>query len=238
MTALILSSGREFRSVDDLLDYADQMEELTKQLRQDAGLAPDQAMLTRLSAHWRLTSKEGSLLSFLYRRGGVAASKEQIMTAVYGLADDVPEIKIVDVFVCKIRGKVGADAIITDWGRGYRLSAECLEKITALLAIPLPDVQRAPEAPRTRLKRETVQGKVLEKLQDAEHGMTVSEMAAVYPEGPTTYHHALSMVEAMRRLGRIRACGSERKGRRGGMCKVYVITDVGRAYVRENMPAL
>ena len=48
------------------------------------------------------------------------ATKDFILTAVYGGRDE-PEIKIIDVFVTRLRAKLGQhrDAIITVWGRGY-----------------------------------------------------------------------------------------------------------------------
>lgn len=69
----------------------------------------------------QLTGKEFSTLETLMRNAGRAVTKEQIMTNLY--LSDTPEIKIIDVFVCKVRGKLrqaGADPIIeTVWGRGY-----------------------------------------------------------------------------------------------------------------------
>ena len=48
------------------------------------------------------------------------ATKEQLLNAVYGGRDE-PEAKIIDVFVCKIRHKLGEHrgAVETIWGRGY-----------------------------------------------------------------------------------------------------------------------
>jgi len=76
-----------------------------------------------------LTGKEYSMLELLVRNEGRTLSKEQIMNHLYLL--DGPEIKIVDVFVCKLRKKLkegGADAEIqTVWGRGYRMFAPTQE---------------------------------------------------------------------------------------------------------------
>lgn len=48
------------------------------------------------------------------------ATKEFILSTLYGGRDE-PELKIVDVFVCKLRAKLGEHrgAIATVWGRGY-----------------------------------------------------------------------------------------------------------------------
>lgn len=67
----------------------------------------------------RLTVKEAQLLRAIMRRGGVA-TKEYLLQDLYNGIDE-PELKIIDVFICKLRGKLGAhkDAILTTWGRGY-----------------------------------------------------------------------------------------------------------------------
>ena len=69
-----------------------------------------------------LTSKEFAILQLLMIRKNTVLSKEAILTHLYGCIDDL-EIKIIDVFVRKIRKKVTsagfADIIGTVWGRGY-----------------------------------------------------------------------------------------------------------------------
>lgn len=235
MTALILSSGRQFASVDELLNFADELEETNLQLRQEQGLTTDLALVARLMARWRLTQKEASVVAFLFARGGMVATKDRIMYAIYGDRDDTPEIKIVDVFVCKVRQKLPADAIITDWGVGYRLSAGFLAEVAALLEQPLPEVARAETAPASNPRRTNLQSKALALFK--EHGdLTTSELAAVFPE-KTTYHHTLSVVDLLKRSGRIQAVG-EKRGRTGSACKVYRMTPVGQRYLRENAPAL
>lgn len=72
-----------------------------------------------------LTRKEYEVLQLLAMRRGVTLSKEMFLDKLYGGLDE-PEVKIIDVFVCKIRGKIkkltGGDSLIdTVWGRGYVL---------------------------------------------------------------------------------------------------------------------
>lgn len=70
------------------------------------------------------TGKEFHLLELLALRAGAVQSKEQVLNYLYGGRDE-PELKIVDVFMCKLRKKLaraGApDMIETVWGRGYLL---------------------------------------------------------------------------------------------------------------------
>jgi two-component system cell cycle response regulator CtrA len=76
-------------------------------------------------ARVNLTPKEYEMLEFLSVRRGTTLTKEMFLNQLYGGMDE-PELKIIDVFMCKIRKKLGAasngdDYIETVWGRGYRL---------------------------------------------------------------------------------------------------------------------
>ena len=69
-----------------------------------------------------LTVKEFAILELLVLRRNIIMTKEAILTQLYGGMDE-PEIKIIDVFICKIRSKLtkaGLPRVIsTVWGRGY-----------------------------------------------------------------------------------------------------------------------
>ncbi len=69
-----------------------------------------------------LTGREYSILELLALRKGSTLTKDMIMSHLYGGMDE-PEIKIIDVFVCKLRRKLssagGESYIETVWGRGY-----------------------------------------------------------------------------------------------------------------------
>jgi two-component system cell cycle response regulator CtrA len=73
-----------------------------------------------------LTGKEYAILEMLSLRKGMTLTKEMFLTHLYGGRDE-PELKIIDVFICKLRKKLylaGAPAsgcIETVWGRGYSL---------------------------------------------------------------------------------------------------------------------
>ena len=64
------------------------------------------------------------MLELLSLRKGTTLTKEMFLNHLYGGMDE-PEMKIIDVFVCKLRKKLaqaGADNLIgTVWGRGYML---------------------------------------------------------------------------------------------------------------------
>ena len=69
-----------------------------------------------------LTGKEYAILELLVLRKGMVLTKETFLNHLYGGMDE-PEMKIIDVFICKLRKKLaqaGADNLIgTAWGRGY-----------------------------------------------------------------------------------------------------------------------
>jgi two-component system cell cycle response regulator CtrA len=72
-----------------------------------------------------LTSKEYGILELLSLRKGSTLTKEMFLNHLYGGIDE-PELKIIDVFVCKLRKKLedasgGENYIETVWGRGYKL---------------------------------------------------------------------------------------------------------------------
>ena len=72
-----------------------------------------------------LTGKEYQILELLSLRKGTTLTKEAFLNHIYGGMDE-PELKIIDVFVCKLRKKLsdalgGINLIETVWGRGYVL---------------------------------------------------------------------------------------------------------------------
>ena len=72
-----------------------------------------------------LTGKEYQMLELLSLRKGTTLTKEMFLNHLYGGMDE-PELKIIDVFICKLRKKLaqaldGENHIETVWGRGYVL---------------------------------------------------------------------------------------------------------------------
>ena len=76
-------------------------------------------------APMHLTGKEYQMLELLSLRKGTTLTKEMFLNHLYGGMDE-PELKIIDVFICKLRKKLsdgmdGENYIETVWGRGYVL---------------------------------------------------------------------------------------------------------------------
>jgi two-component system, cell cycle response regulator CtrA len=82
-----------------------------------------------------LTGKEYGILELLSLRKGTTLTKEMFLNHLYGGMDE-PELKIIDVFICKLRKKLNKEAngesyIETVWGRGYVLRDPEAEQISA-----------------------------------------------------------------------------------------------------------
>ena len=78
-----------------------------------------------------LTTKEYQMLELLGLRMGMTITKEMFLNHLYGGMDE-PELKIIDVFICKLRKKLanasqGKNYIETVWGRGYVLREDAPE---------------------------------------------------------------------------------------------------------------
>ena len=82
-----------------------------------------------------LTGKEYSILELLVLRKGMVLTKEAFLNHLYGGMDE-PEMKIIDVFICKLRKKLanaGADNLIgTVWGRGYMIREPTEDTVTPM----------------------------------------------------------------------------------------------------------
>ena len=74
-----------------------------------------------------LPPREFAIFLLLLERAGRVVTKEVLMDQLYQLIDTEPEIKIVDVFVCKMRKRLrfmGGFELKTWWGRGYSLEVK------------------------------------------------------------------------------------------------------------------
>ncbi|WP_164748419.1 MULTISPECIES: response regulator transcription factor [unclassified Mesorhizobium] len=87
-------------------------------------LRPSTGELVGDTAKIHLTHQETVLLTALAARPGLIVTKAMCMLALYNGRDEA-HVKIVDVFVCKLRKKIaaatgGLDVIETVWGQGFR----------------------------------------------------------------------------------------------------------------------
>ena len=86
-----------------------------------------------------LTGKEYSILELLVLRKGMVLTKEAFLNHLYGGLDE-PEMKIIDVFICKLRKKLAqagaGDIIGTVWGRGYMIRDRIVEPAMTMDSLP------------------------------------------------------------------------------------------------------
>ncbi len=86
-----------------------------------------------------LTGKEYQMFELLSLRKGTTLTKEMFLNHLYGGMDE-PELKIIDVFICKLRKKLsvaldGENYIDTVWGRGYVLRDPVVEEAMQPIAV-------------------------------------------------------------------------------------------------------
>ena len=86
-----------------------------------------------------LTGKEYQMLELLSLRKGTTLTKEMFLNHLYGGMDE-PELKIIDVFICKLRKKLanstgGENYIETVWGRGYVLRDPSVVRLDQKIAV-------------------------------------------------------------------------------------------------------
>ncbi len=104
-----------------------------------------------------LTGKEYAILELLVLRKGMVLTKEAFLNHLYGGMDE-PEMKIIDVFVCKLRKKLaqagGENLIGTIWGRGYMIREPaarddvCAPRVRESETLAATELGARPLAPR------------------------------------------------------------------------------------------
>jgi hypothetical protein len=83
----------------------------------------------------RLTATETGVLDVLVANAGRLVSKENIHQLVWGMADEMPDIKIVDVIICKIRPKLPISVSLkTIHGQGYKLTGSTADLLEGAAA--------------------------------------------------------------------------------------------------------
>ncbi len=85
----------------------------------------------------RVTRREFDVLETLMLRRGMLLTKDHFMSRLYG-AEEGPDQRILDVFVCKLRRKLAAEGaaeiVRTVWGRGYVVEEPSASEIAAARA--------------------------------------------------------------------------------------------------------
>jgi DNA-binding response OmpR family regulator len=105
--------------------------ERIRQLEDEAGL--------NLEFHprYNFTETETAMLGLIASHEGVI-TKDRAYAFLYGMHADPPHEKILDVYICRLRSKLGAEGIHigTSWGRGWYLDDEDRAKVNAMRLQP------------------------------------------------------------------------------------------------------
>jgi two-component system, OmpR family, response regulator len=77
-------------------------------------------------ANANLTAKEWAVLDKFLANPNALLSKRQLEEALYGFNDDI-ESNTIEVYISRLRKKIGKGAIETARGLGYRFNPECIQ---------------------------------------------------------------------------------------------------------------
>ena len=113
-------------TVEDLQFRIEELERLL-------GMHPD--MVGAIQKATGLSTRPACIIAALARRPGLVFTKENILDLLYAGMPNQPDMKIIDVFICKARAKLTPLGIelTTVWGRGYTMDAANRLKLTALV---------------------------------------------------------------------------------------------------------
>lgn len=106
-------------------ELRERCEELEERIRQLESLLSEKTPVL-MWAHAYMPRGQVKLLEYLVLRD--VATRVGIMNWMYGYADNAPDEKILDVYVCKLRRALRdafpnePDLIVTHWARGYSLT--------------------------------------------------------------------------------------------------------------------
>lgn len=173
-----------------------------------------------------LTGKEYQMLELLSLRKGATLTKDMFLNHLYGGMDE-PEIKIIDVFICKLRKKLrdasedgsAGTHLETIWGRGYRLMDEPTKPLTAF------ERAEASEAEKNAGALMTIQGLALQRLAVATNrGLNVSTLASLLDTSCPAARGALELATRHQRV----AYAMEGTGARR-----YIITETGLQWLAD-----
>jgi DNA-binding MarR family transcriptional regulator len=207
-----------------------EIEDLREQvatLKSKVGLARDIDAAAAFTLAWGLTRQEATLLVHLHQRSG-AVTRHSIMDAMYAESpNDEPDMKIVGVFIWKLRRKLGYDAIDTIWGQGYALAADSRRLCDEVKASPRIIRDRASRFRPAAARRPTdARLRVLRRFADAP---TASGSVAAELKLPRSniHHHVLALVER----GLLREDSMRRFPPSGRASLLYALTDAGRDFL-------
>ena len=208
-----------------LLKEVEALKEENRHLKRLASLEEQYAFSDKLSKYIRLAPAPLRLLNVLYKAYPRVLSSDALMDAMYADQFDEPAPQILKVYISYLRAALTPDAIVTQWGRGWGLSAEGKTHLENLLSGEPPSPTSLPRAqPRRVVKDYTQIARVLKHLQNGPK----SARWLVKTTGETDYIIRNTLGSA-RRLEYVASFGGE-----GAGWTRYGITDAGRKWLATN----
>lgn len=122
--SLILFSMQEVNGSQIASNSDEDEEEVSLQEQVEYLRADNAADIMPVMKAFKMTMREARLFLLLKRSPKMQASRENLLNRLYAEeADEAPQIKIIDIFICKMRRKLKGSnwRIETVWGSGYKL---------------------------------------------------------------------------------------------------------------------
>ena len=121
-------------SLREALIKIEELKEENAFLRRELGLIADDGVEGAVQMAFGLTVTESKVLMALYQRPGRTVHQNTMMDILYQYrADSEPCVKIIDVYICRVRAKIGKCAIKNVVGRGYMITEAGAQQIRSAL---------------------------------------------------------------------------------------------------------
>lgn len=120
-----------------MCDRCTELEEEVAWLRSELGIRADAEQGNRLRSAFSVTPGEAAVLMRLYAAGGRLVTLSQLCQAAPSMdeAGERDDLRIMRVYVSRIRKKMGVGAILLAYGRGYSLSPEAQARVRSVVEI-------------------------------------------------------------------------------------------------------
>lgn len=102
--------------------------------KRELGILRDSDDEALVGSRLGLTEREAAMLMILYARRGRVVTKEALLVAMY-IGRDEPDMKIIDVFICRVRKKIGPACIDTVWTRGVILTPAGVARVEEAMTV-------------------------------------------------------------------------------------------------------
>jgi len=214
-------------SYEELQDYVFELEAVVSATEEQRALERE----FNLRRYFNLTETEGRILALM--SDGRVRDKNSLLTLAYGGSDDTPGIKIMDVYISRLRRKLRGSGITisTVWGSGYVVeNAEKLRDVMAGKQIevnfdeedPSPPVGR-PTGARNSTKKGAARDKALEWLRERAVDGVVEFRAKDLAAAVNPKRSGYSILETLIVGGYIEVLDRPPVGPKGGTWRVQLV---------------